>query len=85
MNIVADNPPIRTYDKAINIIMSSKARSMVVERGKEDWDSDFDRFPRLFNGYQEIPGLTWPTTTFAVACVPNPVAEEELYTNCIFE
>ena len=50
--------------KVNNIIMSSKARSMVVERGKEDWDSEFDRFPRLFNGYQEIPGLTWPTTTF---------------------
>ena len=50
--------------KANNIIMSSKARSMVVERGKEDWDSEFDRFPRLFNGHQEIPGLTWPTTTF---------------------
>ena len=50
--------------KANNIIMSSIARSMVVERGKEDWDSEFDRFPRLFNGYQEIPGLTWPTTTF---------------------
>ena len=50
--------------KANNIIMSSKARSMVVERGKEDWDSEFDRFPRLFSGYQEIPGLTWPTTTF---------------------
>ena len=50
--------------QANNIIMSSKARSMVVERGKEDWDSEFDRFPRLFKGYQEIPGLTWPTTTF---------------------
>ena len=50
--------------KASNIIMSSKARSMVVERGQEDWDSEFDRFPRLFNGHEEIPGLTWPTTTF---------------------
>ncbi len=50
--------------KANNIIMSSKARSMVVERGQEDWDSEFDRFPRLFKGYQEIPGLTWPTITF---------------------
>ena len=50
--------------KANNIIMSSKARSMVVERGQEDWDSEFDRFPRLFKGHQEIPGLTWPTTTF---------------------
>ena len=51
------------YD-AKDIIMSDKARSMVVERGQEDWDSEFDRFPRLFKGYQEIPGLTWPTTTF---------------------
>ena len=50
--------------KANNIIMSSKARSMVLERGKEDWDSEFDRFPRLFKGHHEIPGLTWPTTTF---------------------
>ena len=50
--------------KAGNIIMSSKARAMVVERGQEDWDSEFDRFPRLFNGHEEIPGLTWPTTTF---------------------
>jgi len=50
--------------KASNIIMSSKARSMVVERGQEDWDSEFDRFPRLFKGHQEITGLTWPTTTF---------------------
>ena len=50
--------------KASNIIMSSKARSMVVERGQEDLDSEFDRFPRLFKGHEEIPGLTWPTTTF---------------------
>ena len=50
--------------KANNIIMSSKARSMVLERGQEDWDSEFDRFPRLFKGHQEIPGLTWPTMTF---------------------
>ena len=50
--------------KANNIVMSSKVRSMVLERGQEDWDSEFDRFPRLFKGHQEIPGLTWPTTTF---------------------
>ena len=47
------------------IIMSEKARSMVAERGKEDWDSEFGRFPRLFVGHEEIPGLTWPTTTFS--------------------
>jgi len=49
---------------APNIIMSERARAMVVERGQEDWDSEFQRFPRLFQGHQDIPGLTWPTTTF---------------------
>lgn len=47
------------------VIMSEKARAMVVERGQEDWDSEFGRFPRLFQGHEEIPGLTWPTTTFS--------------------
>lgn len=50
---------------APQVIMSEKARSMVAERGQEDWDSEFDRFPRLFQGHESIPGLTWPTTTFS--------------------
>lgn len=49
---------------ASEIFMSEKARSMVVERGQEDWDSEFGRFPRLFQGHESIPGLTWPTMTF---------------------
>ncbi len=48
---------------APQVIMSEAARAMVVERGQEDWDSEFARFPRLFLGHEEIPGLTWPTTT----------------------
>ena len=52
---------------AREIIMSDTARAMVAERGQEDWDSEFDRFPRLFQGHEEIPGLTWPTTTFSDA------------------
>jgi glyoxylase-like metal-dependent hydrolase (beta-lactamase superfamily II) len=52
---------------APQIIMSDTARAMVVERGQEDWDSEFARFPRLFQGHDEIPGLTWPTTTFSDA------------------
>ncbi len=47
------------------IIMSEAARGMVAERGQEDWESEFQRFPRLFEGHESIPGLTWPTTTFA--------------------
>ena len=49
---------------ADQIIMSDMTRAMVVERGQEDWDSEFQRFPRLFEGHESIPGLTWPTTTF---------------------
>ncbi len=49
---------------AREIIMTDTTRAQVVERGQEDWDSEFGRFPRLFQGHEEIPGLTWPTTTF---------------------
>ncbi|MEH6519986.1 MBL fold metallo-hydrolase [Sulfitobacter sp.] len=49
---------------ADQIIMGEAARGMVMERGQEDWDSEFQRFPRLFEGYESIPGLTFPTTTF---------------------
>ena len=52
---------------ADQIIMSDVARAMVVERGQEDWDSEFQRFPRLFEGHESIPGLTYPTTTFSEA------------------
>ena len=51
------------YD-AEQIIASEKCRAMVAERGQEDWDSEFERFPRLFQGHESIPGLTWPTMTF---------------------
>ena len=50
---------------ADQIIMSDAARGMVMERGQEDWDSEFQRFPRLFEGHESIPGLTYPTTTFS--------------------
>jgi glyoxylase-like metal-dependent hydrolase (beta-lactamase superfamily II) len=50
---------------ADQIIMGEDARAMVIERGQEDWDSEFQRFPRLFEGHESIPGLTYPTTTFS--------------------
>ena len=49
---------------APQVIMSEAARNMVAERGQEDWDSEFQRFPRLFQGQESIPGLTWPTTPY---------------------
>ena len=51
------------YD-ASEIIASEKCRAMIHERGQEDWDSEFGRFPRLFQAAESIPGLTWPTVTF---------------------
>jgi len=50
--------------KAQEIIASDICRAMIAERGKEDWDSEFGRFPRLFRAAETIPGLTWPTVTF---------------------
>jgi glyoxylase-like metal-dependent hydrolase (beta-lactamase superfamily II) len=50
---------------ASEIVMSDVARAQVAERGKEDWDSEFGRFPRLFEGHESIPGLTWPSLTFS--------------------
>jgi glyoxylase-like metal-dependent hydrolase (beta-lactamase superfamily II) len=46
------------------IIASATCRAMIAERGQEDWDSEYGRFPRLFRGADAIPGLTWPTVTF---------------------
>jgi glyoxylase-like metal-dependent hydrolase (beta-lactamase superfamily II) len=50
--------------KAQEIVASDKCRAMIVERGREDWDSEYGRFPRLFRAAETIPGLTWPTVTF---------------------
>jgi glyoxylase-like metal-dependent hydrolase (beta-lactamase superfamily II) len=49
---------------AEQIISSEKCRAMIHERGQEDWDSEYGRFPRLFQAADSIPGLTWPTMTF---------------------
>lgn len=49
---------------ASEIIASEKCQAMIYERGQEDWDSEFGRFPRLFDAAGSIPGLTWPTITF---------------------
>lgn len=52
------------YPDRVNVIASDVARDMIVERGQQDMDSEIQRFPRLFRGKEEIPGLTWPTITF---------------------
>ncbi|MBL8675373.1 MAG: MBL fold metallo-hydrolase [Rhodospirillales bacterium] len=47
-----------------HIIASEATRELIVERGQQDWKSEFQRFPRLFRDADSIPGLTWPTITF---------------------
>ena len=49
---------------AQEIIASETCRAMIAERGQEDWDSEYGRFPRLFRAAESMPGLTWPTVTF---------------------
>ncbi|MFC3052577.1 MBL fold metallo-hydrolase [Kordiimonas pumila] len=49
---------------AETIITSSVTKKLIEERGKEDWDSEFGRMPRLFKEPEGIPGLTRPNITF---------------------
>ena len=50
--------------EAETIITSDTTLKLINERGKEDWDSEFGRMPRLFKDPDEIPGLTYPHLTF---------------------
>jgi glyoxylase-like metal-dependent hydrolase (beta-lactamase superfamily II) len=47
------------------IIAHEQTRSLIAERGRQDWASEFGRMPRLFLEPETIPGLTWPTMTFS--------------------
>ncbi len=46
---------------ATEIIASKGTLDLIHERGAQDMQSEMDRFPRLFRGAEEVPGLTWPT------------------------
>lgn len=50
--------------QAQGIVASSETYRLIQERGQQDWDSEYGRFPRLFRDAESIPGLTWPTLTF---------------------
>ena len=47
------------------IVAHENTRALIAERGAQDWASEFGRMPRLFKEPESIPGLTWPTLTFA--------------------
>ena len=46
---------------ATEVIASHGTLEMIRERGAQDMKSEMERFPRLFRGAEEVPGLTWPT------------------------
>ncbi|WP_091674491.1 MBL fold metallo-hydrolase [Amycolatopsis marina] len=47
------------------ILAHENTRALIAERGKEDWESEFGRMPRLAKQAESVPGLTWPTMTFS--------------------
>src|SRR6201989_1849154 len=49
---------------AQEIIVSHDTRDLIVERGAADMKSEIERFPRLFQAVESVPGLTWPTLVF---------------------
>jgi glyoxylase-like metal-dependent hydrolase (beta-lactamase superfamily II) len=49
---------------ATEIIASRGTWELIVERGEADMKSEIERFPRLFDAVESIPGLTWPTMVF---------------------
>lgn len=46
------------------VVAHERTRALVAERGRQDWESEYARMPRLFREPESIPGLTWPTATF---------------------
>lgn len=50
---------------APQIIAHKNTRKLVFERGQQDFDSEAGRFPRLFRDVSSVPGLTYPTVTYA--------------------
>ncbi|HEY8579658.1 MAG TPA: MBL fold metallo-hydrolase [Beijerinckiaceae bacterium] len=46
------------------IVASQETRRLIEERGQQDWESEYGRFPRLFQDAESIPGLTWPHFAF---------------------
>jgi glyoxylase-like metal-dependent hydrolase (beta-lactamase superfamily II) len=50
--------------KAQYVIASQGTFELIKERGQQDFDSEVQRFPRLFRSVESVPGLTWPNLVF---------------------
>ena len=46
------------------IIASKGTHELIKERGAQDFKSEVQRFPRLFQDVESVPGLTWPNIVF---------------------
>jgi glyoxylase-like metal-dependent hydrolase (beta-lactamase superfamily II) len=49
---------------AQEVIASRGTYELIRERGEQDMKSEIERFPRLFDAVESVPGLTWPTLVF---------------------
>ena len=49
---------------AEHVIASKGTWELIKERGQQDFESEVQRFPRLFKAVETVPGLTWPTMVF---------------------
>lgn len=52
---------------ADHVIASHDTFDLITERGEQDYQSEYERFPRLFQDVESIPGLTWPSIAFSGA------------------
>jgi glyoxylase-like metal-dependent hydrolase (beta-lactamase superfamily II) len=46
------------------IVASQGTLDLIKERGAQDFKSEVQRFPRLFDAVETVPGLTWPNLIF---------------------
>jgi glyoxylase-like metal-dependent hydrolase (beta-lactamase superfamily II) len=46
------------------VIASRGTYDLIKERGAQDFKSEVQRFPRLFEAVETVPGLTWPNLVF---------------------
>jgi len=49
---------------ADTVIASRGTYDLIKERGAQDFKSEAERFPRLFQSIESVPGLTWPNLVF---------------------
>ena len=50
---------------ARHVVAHANTKRWIDERGAQDWESEYRRFPRLFKDAGSIPGLTQPDVAFA--------------------